>query len=97
MYAEICLHVKTNSSGNIEIYDAYSYSCPKCTETIHSPTECNAYPAEFMLQSLTEQDEASHSDNPGWINPPQAVLRFVFAIMNADVSIAEEIIEPEKY
>jgi hypothetical protein len=50
-----------------------------------------------MLQSLTEQNEASHSDDPRWINTPQAVLRLIFATMSADVPIAEEVIKPEKY
>jgi hypothetical protein len=96
MYADIYLHVN-EFRVVINICDAYSNSCSKCTEAIHSPTERNAYPAEFMLQSLTEQNEASHSHDPSWINTPQAALRLIFATMSADVPIAEEIIKPEKY
>jgi hypothetical protein len=88
-------YVKTNSSGNIKIYDTYSDGCSESTEAIHSPAKRNANPAEIMLQSLAEQNEACHSDDPRWINTPQAVLRLVLATMSADVPITKEIIEPD--
>lgn len=89
--------LKRNSSGNIKFCDTYSDSCSESAKAVHSPAKSNTYPTEFMLQSLTEQDEARHSDDPRWINTPQTVLWFIFAAMSANVPIAEEIVKPDMY